>query len=210
MRYYPAFLDLDGKLCVVIGGGAIAARKAEALLRAGAAVRVVAPRLAPALRRMRVEWRRARYSCRHLHGAWLAIACTSDRRVQETIRLDAERHGVFCNVADSARGSSFLVPASFRRGGLQVAVSTGGDAPALARRVRIELERLFGPEYAELLALLAELRPRVMARVTSNGRRDRLRRMVDSAALDLLRQGRRDEARRLLERIAETGVRAGR
>ena len=200
MRYYPAFLDIEGKRCVVVGGGVVAARKAEALLRAGGLVRVVAPKIRPEIRRLRgIEWRRARYSARELDGAWLVIAATNDRRVQRAVWQDAARRGILCSLADCAARSNFLSPAAFRRGDLQVAVSTGGAAPALARRVRGELEKVFGPEYGELLALLRELRPRVLAGVAAGRRRERFRRMVDSAALDLLRQGRRDEARRLLE-----------
>ncbi len=215
MRYYAAFLDLQGKRCVVVGGGAVAARKVEALLRAGGLVRVVAPEIGPEMRRLcsrpkgrggssqqsprKVEWRRARYCARDLDGAWLVLAATGEARVQEAVARDAAERGLLCNLADSAAGSNFLVPAGFCRGDLLVAVSTGGAAPALARRVRRELEKVFGPEYSELLALLRELRPRVMARVAAGRRRQQFLRMVNSAALDLLREGRREEARRLLE-----------
>ena len=215
MRYYPAFLDLQGKRCVVVGGGAVAARKAEALLRAGGLVRVVAPEIGPEMRRLcgrpkarrgspqqpprKVEWHRARYSARDLDGAWLVLAATNEARVHEAVGRDAAERGLLCNLADSAAGSNFLAPAAFCRGDLQVAVSTCGAAPALARRVRRELEKMLGPEYGQLLALLRELRSRVMACVPAGRRRQQFRRMVNSTALDLLRQDRREEARRVLE-----------
>lgn len=209
MRYYPAFLDLRGKLCVIVGGGAVAARKAESLARAGAVVRVVAPDVRTDIRRMRgVEWKRGRFAARDLDGAALVIAATSDARVQRAVWHEANRRGILCNSADSAARSNFLAPAAFSRGDLHIAVSTGGASPALARRIRQELERLFGPEYSELLSLLRELRPQVLADVAAGRHSEQFRKMVDSGALDLLRKGRRREARELLERIAVAGRRS--
>lgn len=209
MRYYPAFLNIEGKQCVVVGGGGVAARKAEALLKAGARVRVVAPEIGTALKRLqaryarqgpRLEVRLRRYAKPELAGAWLVIAATNDQQVQEAVARDAQEPRLFCNLADSASGSGFLVPASFQRGDLQVAISTGGASPALARRIRLELEKALGPEYADLLELLRELRPRVIFTFEARGRRDAFRRLADGRVLELLRKGQRAQARRLLSR----------
>ncbi|MCX6616237.1 MAG: bifunctional precorrin-2 dehydrogenase/sirohydrochlorin ferrochelatase [Acidobacteria bacterium] len=200
MRYYPAFLDVRGKRCLVVGGGGVAARKARALVAAGAMVRVVAPEISRELRRAAgLECRQARYSARQLRGVWLVVAATDDPLVQQAVWRDAARRGLLCNVADVPARSNFMVPAVVRRGGLQIAVSTGGGSPALARRLRRELEKSVGREYAALLELLRALRPRVMAEVPAPERPRVFSAMVNSAALDLLRAGRRRDARRLLE-----------
>jgi precorrin-2 dehydrogenase/sirohydrochlorin ferrochelatase len=200
MKYYPAFLDVRGKRCLVVGGGAVAARKARALVAAGAMVRVVAPEISRELRRAAgIECRQARYSARQLRGVWLVVAATDDPLVQQAVWRDVARRGLLCNVADVPARSNFMVPAVVRRGGLQIAVSTGGGSPALARRLRRELEKTVGREYAALLELLRALRPRVMAEVPASERPRVFSAMVNSAALDLLRAGRRRDARRLLE-----------
>lgn len=200
MRYYPAFLDLRGKRCLVVGGGNVAARKARVLAQAGAEVRVVAPEIGPELKRMRdVDCRHERYSSRHLEGVWLVIAATGDPRVQQAVWRDASRRGLLCNAADAPTRSNFVAPAVLTRRDLQVAVSTGGASPALARRLRLLLRKTIGPEYGALVELLAELRPRVMAEVPAARRARVFHRMAGSAALDLLRAGRRRDARQLLE-----------
>jgi precorrin-2 dehydrogenase/sirohydrochlorin ferrochelatase len=200
MRYYPAFLDVRSKRCLVVGGGAVAARKARALVAAGAMVRVVAPEISRELRRAAgIECRQAWYSARQLRGVWLVVAATDDPLVQQAVWRDAARRRLLCNVADVPARSNFMVPAVVRRGGLQIAVSTGGGSPALARRLRRELEKTVGREYAALLELLRALRPRVMAEVPAPERPRVFSAMVNSAALDLLRAGRRRDARHLLE-----------
>ncbi len=200
MRYYPAFLDLRGKRCLVAGGGAVAARKAGALAAAGARVRVVAPEIAGELKRMAgIECRQARYSARHLNGVWLVVAATDDKQVQEAVWRDAQRRGILINVADVPTRCNFIVPAVISRGGLQLAISTGGASPALARRLRAELQRTIAAGYGDLLGLLRDLRPRVMEQVPAGERARIFRTMVDSEALQLLRAGRRRQARRLLE-----------
>jgi len=133
---------------VVVGGGAVATRKVGKLLQAGAEVIVVSPEVRPALSGMGVEIRRRPYEYGDLEGANLAFTATGSREVNAAVAEEAKRRGVPINVADRPSEGDFAVPSTLRRGGLQVAVSTGGASPTLARRIRGELEEVFGPEWA--------------------------------------------------------------
>jgi precorrin-2 dehydrogenase/sirohydrochlorin ferrochelatase len=162
---YPAVLDLRGRRAVVVGGGRVALRKARALLAAGASVRVVAPKLVAALKRdPRIECRAGPYRKRHLRGAILVIAATDDEGVNARIAADARAAGALVNVVDRPEECDFIVPSQVRRGDLVIAVTTGGAAPSLSRRIRERLERQFGPEYARLLAALRRVRQDLKAR----------------------------------------------
>jgi siroheme synthase-like protein len=160
--YYPVCLDLRDRPCVVVGGGAVAARKVEGLLECGARVTVVAPALGPALQRWlqagTIEVRPRAYREGDLAGAALAIAATNDPGVNSAIAAEARARGVWLNAADDPDRCDFILPSVVRRGDLQIAISTGGRSPALARRVREDLDRLLPAEYADLLPLLAQVR----------------------------------------------------
>jgi precorrin-2 dehydrogenase/sirohydrochlorin ferrochelatase len=160
--YYPVCLDLRDRPCVVIGGGTVAARKVEGLLECGARVTVVAPLLAPALQALldagQITARLRPYADGDLDGAALAIAATDEREVNALVAAEARARGVWLNAADDPERCDFILPAVIRRGDLQIAISTGGRSPALARRVREDLERLLPAEYADLLPVLADVR----------------------------------------------------
>ena len=136
--YYPVFLDLRDRPVVVIGGGRVAARKVAGLVEAGARVRVIAPQVAALLRAQRIE--RRRYRPGDLRGAVLAFAAANDRAVNHAVAVEARRRRIPVNVADSAEECTFLVPARLRRGDLQIAVSTSGRSPRLAKSLRQRLE----------------------------------------------------------------------
>ena len=137
-RYYPIFLDVKERTAVVIGGGRVATRKAAGLAEAGARVRVIAPMVSRGLRAHEVE-RRA-YRPGDLKGAALAFAATDDRRVNHAVAIEARRRGIPVNVADSLEECTFIVPARIARDELQIAISTGGRSPRLAKRLRQRLE----------------------------------------------------------------------
>ena len=136
---------------MVVGGGAVAARKVGKLLQAGAEVVVVAPEIRPELADMDAEIQNRPYEYGDLEGAQLAFAATDSREVNAAVAREAKEHGIFVNVADRPAEGDFAVPSTLQRGALQVAVSTGGASPALARRIRSELEDGFGPEWAGLV-----------------------------------------------------------
>lgn len=167
MTYYPALLDLAGRLVLLVGGGQVAARKLASLMEAGARVRLVSPELSPETGRLaqggEVELHRRGFEPSDLEGAWLAISATDDEKLNRAVARAAEAAGVFVNVVDVPPLCSFIVPAVVRRGELTVAVSTGGASPAAARRLRQRLESQLGPEWGPYLAILRAARRRLTA-----------------------------------------------
>ena len=151
---YPIFLDLSGRRCVVVGGGEVASRKARKLLQARARVVVISPEITPELESVAVEVHRRPYGEGDLEGACLAFAATDSRDVNAAVAREGRERGIPVNVADRPSDGDFALPSTLRRGSLQVAVSTGGASPTLARRIKDELEEVFGPEWAGIVAEL--------------------------------------------------------
>jgi siroheme synthase-like protein len=177
-----ACLDLRGRRCVVVGGGAVGVEKAKGLLAAGAHVTVVSPELHDDLQRLDVTWRRGRYRRRDLRDAFLVIAATSDRATNERVHRDAEARGTLCNVADVPDLCNFILPAVHREGPIAVAVSTGGASPALAQRIRDDVAAIITPDHAELARRLEAMRPAVKERFPSyEERRDFFESLVEEA-----------------------------
>lgn len=162
MSLFPIFLKLDGRLVVVAGGGVVAEGKIRGLLNAGARVRVVAPsvtlQIADWARLGKVEWLAKEFASTDLIGALLAIAATSAPGVNEAVFRAAEQQGILCNAVDDTEHCHFYYGAIVQRGDLQIAISTNGKSPALAQRLRQELEAQFGPEYEAWLARLGAAR----------------------------------------------------
>ena len=162
--YFPAFLDLRGRRCLVVGGGEIGERKTHALLDCGARVTIVSPsvttRLAALAASGRLVHRARPFRRSDPRGCALAVAATGDPRVDRVVAAAARRWRALVNVVDRPQHCDFIVPAVLRRGELQIAVSTGGRSPAIAREIRRRLERFFGPEYGELISRAGEARRR--------------------------------------------------
>ncbi len=160
--YFAAFLDLRGRRCLVVGGGEIGERKARTLLQSGAQVTVVSPAVTRGLAALatvgRIVERRRPFRRSDLRGCALAVAATGDPAVDDTVAALARRARVLVNVVDRPERCDFILPSVLQRGELQIAVSTGGRCPALAREIRRRLESLFGPEYAELVARTGQAR----------------------------------------------------
>lgn len=193
MTYYPVFLRLEGERCVVIGGGEVAERKVDSLLAAGARVTLVAPALTPGLAervaRAEIDHVHRAYRDGDLQGARLAYAATDDEALHAELADAAAAAGVLLNVVDRPPWCSFIVPAVLRRGELMIAVSTGGGSPALAGRVRDDIDRGLGPEYERALDVLARLRAHLRARDLPSDERQRiLRALVASDLLESLRR----------------------
>ncbi len=192
MKYYPVFLRVAGRRCVVVGGGEVAERKVGSLLAAGARVFVISPSLRPGLAALAaegaIEHAARPYRAGDLTGAVLAYAATDDEMLHAAIARDAEAAGVLLNVVDRPRWCSFIVPSVLTRGDLTVAVSTSGGSPALARRVRQDIERTLGPVYERALDVLARLRRHLQEQPLSAVERQRiLTGLVASDLLDHLR-----------------------
>ncbi len=204
MRLYPLALKVEGRRCVVVGGGSVAERKILLLLECGAKVVVVSPTLTPIIEEYvtagRVQAIRRVFQPEDLRGALVAIAATDDQGANRAVRQAADEHHVLLNVVDIPDLCDFYVPASFARGDFEIAVNTAGASPVLAKRIREELEQEFGWEYAVFLELLARLRRELKERVADRERRAEAERdFVYSEALALLAQGKRTEAEKVFE-----------
>jgi len=211
MRYYPAFLDLNGRPCVVVGGGAVAERKAAGLLKAGARVTVISPRLTAALARLASDKaiavvKRA-YRAGDLAGAFLAVSAAGSREVNRAVAGEAASTGVLVNSVDDPESCSFIVPSVVERGDLAIAVSTSGAAPALSRRLREELEAAYGPEYSCVVEIVGAVRRKLLKTEMSRVNKDRALAMLASSDLPLLvREGSRTGINRLLTSILGPGM----
>jgi precorrin-2 dehydrogenase / sirohydrochlorin ferrochelatase len=211
MKYYPVFLRVADRPCVVIGGGKVAERKVDALMRAGAKVTVISPtltrRLAARVAARAVEYQRRRYVGGDLHGYFLAYAATDDEQVQQQLVTDAGDAGVLLNVVDRAQRCDFITPAIVERGDLIVATSTGGTSPALAKRIRQELEAVFGSEYETALCLFRRLREQLRAQRRPPAERRRIfSALANSSLLDYLRLHQTHAVDRLLAETAGDGI----
>ena len=199
MRYYPAFLDLRDRPCLVVGGGVVAERKVLSLFDAGADLTVVSPALTPALRELshknKIMHRPKAYEAHDLTGMYLAVAATDDPGVNAAVARDCRSRGILVNAATAPDESTFIVPSVVERGDLLIAVSTCGHSPALSRRVREELERAYGPEYGLFLEKMALLRRKLLHEVADEAvRRKVFQALVDSDVLYLLKGGAGHEA----------------
>lgn len=162
LAYYPFFLNIHGKRCVVVGGGEVALRKVKVLLDCGANVTVVSPALHQDLVRLAeagaISLIQRDYQQGDLKDAFIAIAATAETDTNRRIAKEAKKQGVLVNVVDDPGQSDFITPACLRRGDLTIAVSTAGRSPALARKIRNRLEGNFGAEYTSLVSLINEVR----------------------------------------------------
>lgn len=162
MSLFPMFVKLEGRRVLVVGAGPVGEGKIESLLATGAKVRVVARKATPHVREWaregRVDWVVREFCAADLLGVFLVIAATGSAALHEEIYAEARSQGVLCNAVDEPGRCDFYFPAVVRRGELQIAISTGGLSPALAQRLRKELERQFGPEWEEWVAQLGRTR----------------------------------------------------
>ena len=167
MSLFPIFVKLEGRLIVLIGGGAVAEQKIPGVLTAGARVRLVSPRVTPQIaewvRFGKIDWLPKKFAAGDLDGAFLAIAATSDSRLNSEVFQAAEQRGILCNAVDDTAHCHFYYGAVVQRGDLQIAISTNGKSPALAQRLRKEMEEQFGPEYEVWLQWLGAARDSLRA-----------------------------------------------
>ncbi len=195
---YPVNLIVEGRPCLVVGGGRVATGKVQGLLDAGARVTVVAPEVDPglaALSGLAVEHRPYRRG--EVAGYRFVVAATGDPAVNQAVYDDGEAAGVWVNCADDPDRCSAVLPARVRQGRLTVTVSTGGNSPAVASWLRERLAAELGPEYDQLIGLLGEARTEVQAQGLATERLD-WRRALDSGILDLIRAGRLEDAKERL------------
>lgn len=211
MSYYPVFLELEGKTALVVGGGRVARRKVETLLERGAFVHLVSreltDRLAELIDAGRVRLLGQEFREEHLVGVFLVFIATNDMELNRKVSKSARDLGLLVNVADQPAHCNFIVPSIVTRGDLLLAISTSGKSPALARKIRKELEARFGAEYETFLTLMGRLRKEVLSLGLAQEENSRIfHEIVDSPVLEVLSQGNREEVKAILARILPRDV----
>jgi precorrin-2 dehydrogenase/sirohydrochlorin ferrochelatase len=189
MALFPMFLKLEGRSCLVVGAGNIGEPKIRSLLVAGASVRVIAPHARQVVRHWArtglITWEARPFHASDLEDVFLVIVATTSPELNQSIFDEAQRRNILCNAVDDPRRCDFYFPAVVRRGQLQIAISTGGQSPALAQRLRRELESQFPAEYAGWLEALGESRRNLLARnLDVNQRRELLHSLASRHAFD--------------------------
>ena len=200
--YYPVFLNVKGKKCIIVGGGDVALRKTEVLLQHGAKVEVVSPELCPELAELgqsgEINTASREYKAGDLKNAFVAIAATDNGEINRRVVVEARRRAVLVNVVDDAENSDFIIPSYIRRGDVAIAISTSGKSPALARKIRSRLEKELGDEYALLADLIGEVRDEVRQQKVKIGSQSWQAALDIDRLLELLRKGEKERARATL------------
>ena len=198
--YFPIFCDLKGKSVVVIGGGGVAQRKIGSLLEAGARVTLISPEttshLSEIINQGLITHVARNFEPSDLDGAWLVIAATDDENVQAQVYEETRKRRIFCNVVDEPGMCSFIVPSTVRRRELCIAISTGGQSPALAKALRKDLEKRFGDEWGIFVSLLGRLRALVIKRYPGHTAMERCTRLAELEVPEWIRQNRWEKVRK--------------
>ena len=192
MSLFPMFLKLEGRNCLVIGAGTIGEPKIRSLLVAGAHVRVIAPEARESVQGWSrvgvITWEQRTFQPEDLEDVFLVIAATSLREVNEEVFQEAQRREILCNAVDDPERCDFFYGALVRRGRLQVAISTAGQSPALAQRLRREIQAHIRPEYAGWLERLGTIRRKLMTgRLTPERRKRLLHKLASERAFEARR-----------------------
>lgn len=166
MGYLSFNLQVQDKTVVIVGGGAVARRKIETILPAGACLTVISPALSPELQQLAdsgaISHLHREYRTGDLHGAFMVIAATNRREVNRLVAEEAGRLGILAEITDAPGEGNVTSPATFRRGDLSIAISTNNRAPALAARIRNEIAEIFGPEYGRTVAIMGSIREKLL------------------------------------------------
>jgi len=208
MRYYPAFLNLQGLGCLVVGGGQVGERKVKTLLSCGAKVHLISLELTSSLeeevRQGRVRWLAPEFLPEHLEGMFLVIGATDDPEVNQRISLEARSRNLLCNIVDKPRECNFIVPSQVHRGDLVIAVSTRGRSPALAKKIRQDLENLFPDIYSIYVALLGRVREYLLAQGLPQAKNQQIfESLIEAPILESIQKGDREELTNQLMRLLD-------
>lgn len=199
--YYPVYLNLNGKHCVIIGGGNESAKKLEHLLNCGARITIISPKISPDIRQRveknEVAWKARPYRRGDIKNAYIAIAATNQMSVNQAVAEEAKLEKTILNVVDVTDLCDFIAPAIIKRGDVIVAISTGGASPALARRLREEISQCTALEYADLAKILRTARSEVKKRKTKVCP-DRWQECIDRQLLTMVQNG---QSKQALERL---------
>jgi precorrin-2 dehydrogenase / sirohydrochlorin ferrochelatase len=214
VKYYPLFLDITDRRCIVIGGGDVAERKVERLLDFGACVVVIGMALTPGLEIMKNEGRinhiAADYDKAFIDDAFLIIGATDRDDINAKISRDGREKGILVNIVDDPDKCDFVLPSLIRQGDLLIAISTGGKSPALAKKLREEMERLFGTEYQTLLDVMGQLREKLVVKGRSSDENRRVfEAVVHSDILKHIKDKSWDTVRKIIYDITGEKIKVG-
>ncbi len=205
-RYYPANLDIKGKRCLVAGGGKVAERKVNSLLKCGAEVSIVSPELTSRLKKLnskgKIKFFKGEFKEKYLKDIFLVIGATDKSDVNFKVYESANKKNILVNIVDSPELCNFIVPSVVERGALTIAISTGGKSPALAKKLRKELEDRYGFEYAKFLNLMGNLRKRISAKIRDKRKREEIyKNLIDSDIIKLIRDGKDGQVKKKLRKL---------
>jgi precorrin-2 dehydrogenase / sirohydrochlorin ferrochelatase len=193
MKYYPVNLDIRGRKCLVVGGGDVGTRKVTTLITCGAKVTVVSPIISSRLKDLSakgvIQIKQREYCSSDLHDMFLVIGATSDEKINLRISEDAEQKNLLCNIADVPEACNFILPAIVARGDLIIAISTSGNSPAFAKKLRKNLEKQFGEEYALFLNLMGAIRKKLLIQTHEpEAHKHLFEQLLDAGMLDMIRE----------------------
>ncbi len=206
MRYYPAYLDIQGRRCLVVGGGQVGTRKVGTLLQCGAKVTVISHEATSELRSMaaqgRVNLQLRDYRSDDLDQMFLVIGATDDQDLNRRIHRDAEAAQRLCNIADQPELCNFVLPSIINQGNLSIAISTAGKSPAFAKFLRRQLQGQFGPEYGRMLDLMGAVRSRLLAEEHAPEQHKPLfEKLIRGGLLEMIKGNNHEQINALLESV---------
>ncbi len=210
MRYYPVYLNIQNRKCLVVGGGSVGTRKVKTLLRCGAQVTVVSPKisnqLSDLLGKRSIILHRRPYQAADLAGMFLVIGATDNEKLNHKISTDAERLNILCNIADRPQDCNFILPSIISRGDLIISISTSGKSPALSKRLRKDLAKQFGEEYAVFLQLMGLIRKKLLSQAHEpETHKNLFEQLISRGLLDMIRDEKKDEIDALLYEVLGEG-----
>jgi len=202
-KYYPVFMKLENKKCVVIGGGKVAERKVKLLLESDALIEVISPDLTKPLEKIlgkgNIKYIKGKYKKRYLKGACLVIAATDSPGVNNRIYNDCRGMDIKVNVIDAPHLCDFIIPSALKRGSLVITVSTGGKCPALAKKIRHDIEEKYGEEYEEFIELMGKLRDRLKEEIPEESNRRKFwKNLLSYDIPGLLKENREEEIKEII------------
>jgi precorrin-2 dehydrogenase/sirohydrochlorin ferrochelatase len=210
MRYYPVHLDIQNRNVLVVGGGSVGTRKVKTLLDCSARVTVVSPEVSRQLRELAasgdIKLAERSYQSEDLNGVFVVIGATDDERLNQQISSDADRLNTLCNIADRPEVCNFILPSIVQRDDLVITISTSGQSPALAKKLRKALENQFGEEYGTLLQLMGAIRKKLLQQAHKpEAHKPLFEQLINSDLIVMIQAGKTEEIDMLLFDILGKG-----
>ena len=214
MSYYPIFIQLEGEVALVVGGGSVARRKVETLLEHGASVRIVSRMLCSELEHLitkdDIQFLGKDFRKDFLEGVFLVIAATDNKELNHRISQAARVKGLLINAVDQPEDCNFIVPSIVNRGNLQIAISTSGKSPAMAKKIREDLEGRFGMEYETFLGIMGRIREELLPMGFSQKENSIIfQQVIDAGLLEMITRGDMKEAEKKLLALLPPGMDTG-